>query len=84
MDAVAAKAVVGRSGDGVFVNATFPPAFSHRAARLRRIIFFGQTSLECGLDFQRIGLRPMGRRDTIVTNDMRGLQPMAVGGVKPF
>lgn len=84
MDAVAAKADVGRTGDVVFFHTTFPPAFSHRAARLRSIIFFGQTSLECGLDFQRIGLRPMGRRDTIVTNDMRGLQPMAVGGVKPF
>ena len=82
MDLIAAKADVGGCGDVVFVNTTFPPAFSHLAARLRRIIFVGQTRLGCGLDFERMGLRPMGRGDTIITNDMGGVQPMAVAGEK--
>jgi len=82
VDLIAAKADVGGCGDVVFVNTTFPPAFSHLAARLRRIIFVGQTRLGCGLDFERMGLRPMGRGDTIITNDMGGVQPMAVAGEK--
>ena len=52
--------------------------------RMRGVVVVGQTPLGCDLDFQRMGLRPMGHRDTIVTNDMGGVQPMAVGGEKLF
>ncbi len=45
--------------------------------RMRGVIVSGQTPLGCGLDFQRMGWRPMGRGDTIVTNAIGVVQPMA-------
>jgi len=61
----------------MFVNTTFPPAFSHLAARLRHIIFFGQTSLDCGLDFECMGLQPVSSGDQLVKNAIGVDQKMA-------
>ncbi len=77
VDLIAAKADVGGCGDVVFVNTTFPPAFSHLAARLRRIIAVGHARLGGCLDFGCMGMQPVRSGDQIVKNAIGVVQPMA-------